>query len=383
MIVKAFGNEPESLRGFTAEAAGLSLGIAGPEVLGVDPEVPLLVMADLGDAPTLADVLLGSDPVVAERGLLHWARGLGRLAAVSVDRRADLARLWSRYDKGMLSWGDEPWIARRAAQLLVLLVLLDGAGIAVPAGLAGELDRIGTAGGETYPAFTPGDTCPDNNLLAAQGLRLIDFEAACYQSVFLTAAEIERTYRAQVVGVYPELADDEVRQAGMRQAVAVWTVDATVRMLPRTAEDEPLHRTRRPVPTRRQVLRHRWEMASTLEEFPAFAETMRLLVGQVAGGWGGGGSAAGISGLRKLTPEPTPPDTPTTRQTMTLHPQTVTLPRSRSPPEGLRRRAGPGCQWPPLKSPAWRLFPTRCRSWRPTRAAARSGLNSLPGDCST
>ncbi|MEV6544213.1 hypothetical protein [Streptomyces sp. NPDC051665] len=303
VIVKAFGNEPESLRCFTAEAAGLSLGIAGPEVLGVDLEVPLLVMADLGNAPTLADVLLGSDPAVAENGLLAWARGLGRLAAASVHRRADLARLWSRYDKGMLSWGDEPWIAQRASDLLALL---DGAGIAAPPGLAEELARIGTAGGEEYPAFTPGDTCPDNNLLTSQGLRLIDFEAACYQSVFLTAAycrmpfsscwcvftlpagiaaQIEQAYRAEVVGVYPALAEDEVWQAGMRQAVAVWTVDATVRMLPRTVEDEPLHRTRRPVPTRRQVLRHRWEMASTLEEFPAFAETMRLLLREVAGGW--------------------------------------------------------------------------------------------------
>ncbi|MGV9351692.1 hypothetical protein ACWDSD_44840 [Streptomyces spiralis] len=303
VIVKAFNNEPESLRCFTAEAAGLSLGIAGPEVLGVDPEVPLLVMADLGKAPTLADVLLGNDPTVAENGLLAWARGLGSLAAESVHRRGDLTRLWSRYDKGMPSWEDEPWIARNAAELLGLL---DSAGIEAPPGLAEELSRIGTAGGEEYPAFTPGDTCPDNNLLTPEGLRLIDFEAACYQSVFLTAAycrmpfsscwcvftlpggmaaKTEQAYRAQVLDVYPALAEDEVWQAGMRQAIAVWSVDVTVRLLPRTVEDGPLHRTRRPSPTRRQVLRHRWEMASRLEEFPALAETMRLLLREVAGDW--------------------------------------------------------------------------------------------------
>jgi hypothetical protein len=100
------------------------------------------------------------------------------------------------------------------------------------------------------------------------------------------AMEIEETYGAEVVGVYPALAEDEVWQAGIRQAITVWTVDATVRLLPRCAEEDgPLHRTRRPVPTRRQVLRHRWEMASTLEEFPAFAETMRLLLREVAGSW--------------------------------------------------------------------------------------------------
>lgn len=303
VVVKAFGNEPESLRCFTAEAAGLSLGIAGPEVLGVDPKVPLLVMADLGNAPTLADVLLGEDPAAAEDGVLAWARGLGALAAASVGRRADLARLWSRYHKGMPPWEEEPWIARNAT---ALPTLLDGAGITPPAGLEEELARIGTAGGEEYPAFTPGDTCPDNNLLTPEGLRLIDFEAACYQSVFLTAAycrmpfsscwcvftlpaalaaEIEQAYRAEVVGAYPALAEDEVWQAGMRRATAVWTVDATVRMLPRIGEDGPLHRTRRPAPTRRQVLRHRWETASGLEEFPALAETMRSLLHEVAGAW--------------------------------------------------------------------------------------------------
>ncbi|MEU1284131.1 hypothetical protein [Kitasatospora sp. NPDC005856] len=303
VIVKAYTGGPDALRGFTAEAAGLALGLAGPPLLGVDPDVPLVVLADLGDAPSLADVLLGDDPKAAEEGLLAWAGGLGRLAARSVDRRADLTRLWARYAKGMPTWADEPWIRRNAA---VFPGVLEAAGVAVPDGLAEELERIGTAGGEEYPAFTPGDTCPDNNLLTPQGLRLLDFEVACYQSVFLTAAycrmpfatcwcvfalpaglarRIEEAYRAEVVPVYPALAEDSVWEAGMRQAVAVWTVNATVRLLPRTAEDRPTHRTRRPVPTWRQVLRHRWETAAALDGLPAFTETMRLLH-EVADGWG-------------------------------------------------------------------------------------------------
>ncbi|MET8049043.1 hypothetical protein ABZU75_15735 [Streptosporangium sp. NPDC005286] len=72
---------------------------------------------------------------------------------------------------------------------------------------------------------------------------------------------------------------------GVRQAIGVWTVDVTVRLLPRTADDKPLHPTRRPTPTMRQLLTHRWEMASTLNDFPAFSETMRLLLAEVAGGW--------------------------------------------------------------------------------------------------
>ncbi|WP_066934709.1 phosphotransferase [Microtetraspora fusca] len=302
VIVKAFSGEPEGLRSFASEAAGLSLRLAGPELIAVDAAVPLLVLEDLGDAPTLADLLLGDDPKAAATGLLAWARGLGRLAAGSVPKRADLARLRARYDKGVPSWEDEPWIERNFADLLALL---DQTSVAVPKGLAGELAEIGAVGAE-YLAFTPGDTCPDNNLLTQDGLRLIDFEAACFQSVFLTAAYcrmpfstcwcvfrlptglaegIERAFRAEVVNAYPELAGDAVWQAGVRRAIVVWTVDATVALLPRTLEDGPLHPTRRPVPTRRQLLEHRWGMASTLEEFPALAATMRTLLRDVARGW--------------------------------------------------------------------------------------------------
>ncbi|MFF3668489.1 hypothetical protein [Microtetraspora malaysiensis] len=182
----------------------------------------------------------------------------------------------------MLSWEDEPWLEQNSADLLDLL---DRTLITVPKGLAGELAKIGAVRAE-YPAFTPGDTCPDNNLLTPGGLRLIDFEAACFQSVFLTAAycrmpfstcwcvfrlpaglaeKIEHAFRAEVVNAYPELADDAVWQAGTRRAIAVWTVDATLALLPRTLEDGPLHPTRRPVPTRRQLLEHRWARAGPLK----------------------------------------------------------------------------------------------------------------------
>ncbi|MFC6576829.1 hypothetical protein [Planomonospora parontospora] len=309
VVVKSFRDGPEGRRAFASEAAGLSLGLAGPELLGVDASVPLLVMADLGSAPTLADVLLGDDPEAAVEGLLAWARGLGRLAAGSVHRRADLARLRARYGgvgengENAASGDEERWIAQR---ITALLALLAEAGIMTPEGLAEELAEIETTIWDEYPVFTPGDTCPDNNLITPEGLRLIDFEAACFQSVFLTAAycrmpfstcwcafrlpagvaeKIEQAFRLEVVAAYPALAEEAVWQAGIRRAVAAWTVNTTVWLLPRTAEDGPLHRTRRPVPTRRQLLLHRWEAASALEEFPALTRTMRRLLREVTGNW--------------------------------------------------------------------------------------------------
>ncbi|MET8772945.1 hypothetical protein [Streptomyces sp. NPDC004658] len=302
VIVKAFGRGPDALRSFTSEAAALSLG-SGPALLGVDPDTPLLVMEDLGAAPTLADVLLGDDPKAAADGLLAWAGALGRLGTGSVAGRAEFTRLAARFDQGVPSGPDDPWIERCAAEFPVLLAR---SGVAVPPDLAGELARIGTLGGDRYPAFTPGDTCPDNTLLTQDGLRLIDFESATFQSVFLTAAycrmpfstcwcvfrlpadlaqQVERTYRTEVVAVYPELAEDAVWEAGLRRAVALWTVHGTVHLLPHAGEDRPMHPTRRPVPTVRRLLRHRWETASTLTEFPALARTMELLLDGPARDW--------------------------------------------------------------------------------------------------
>ncbi|MFI6508102.1 hypothetical protein ACIBCT_10895 [Streptosporangium sp. NPDC050855] len=302
VVVKRFGSGPEELRGFTAEAAGLSMGLGGPGLLGVHPSLPLLVMEDLGSAPTLADVLLGDDPRAALDGLAAWARGLGRLAAESVHRRADLAELSARYGRGVPSWDEEPWAVRRTAEFPPALA---GMGLDVPRELADELARLAVTGADGHLAFTPGDTCPDNNLITPGGLRLLDFEAACFQPVFLTAAycrmpfsscwcvfslppgvaeEIEEIYRAEVVRAYPELAGDEVWRAGVRRAIALWTVNLTVNLIPRLADDKPVSRTRRS-PTVRQLMRHRWEMASTLEEFPAFTGTMRLLLRDVAGSW--------------------------------------------------------------------------------------------------
>jgi Phosphotransferase enzyme family len=302
VIVKAYTDHPEAPDAFAAEVSGLSLGMAGPELLAVDAGFPLLVMEDLGEGPTLADALLGDDPGVAAQGLREWAGVLGRLAAGSVHRRDDLSLLRARY-------GAEPARPWLATNLGMLPAALAEAGLSAPPGLAGELTRVAAAAEEEFPAFSPGDTCPDNCLLTPEGPRLIDFEAAGFQSVFLTAAycrmpfatcwcvgrmpaslaeEIEEIFRGEVAEAYPALADDAVWHAGMDRAIAAWTAAATARGLPRLVKDELRRPPSRPMPTRRELARHRWTMASTVEGLPAFAATMRLLLHEVAGAWDAG-----------------------------------------------------------------------------------------------
>ncbi|MFJ9615334.1 hypothetical protein [Streptomyces noursei] len=307
VFVKVFSKTPEGRSSFTSEAAGLSWGLGGPALLGADTEGLVVVMEDVGPAPSLAEVLVGADASVAARGLREWARELGRMAAASVGRRDEFDKLRKRYRTDGVWSGDEPWIERNGPEFLAAL---EADGIAVPAGLATELRRIATAGEHAYAAFTPGDPCPYNALVAPGGVRLIDFELSGYLPVFLIAAycrspfpscwcvyrmpdevlaEVERAFRTEIVGALPQLADDAVWEAGMRWATAVWTVDATAYWLRRvTAGDGPMQPERSTGPTRRQVLRYRWERAEELlvdGDYPAVRDAAGALLRQVGKRW--------------------------------------------------------------------------------------------------
>lgn len=92
VVVKAYRDTPEALAAFTAEAAGLVFSRRGPQVLAVDRDGPLLVLADLATAPSLVDALLGGSPTAARSGLVDWATGYARLAVASIARETEFAR---------------------------------------------------------------------------------------------------------------------------------------------------------------------------------------------------------------------------------------------------------------------------------------------------
>ena len=147
--------------------------------------------------------------------------------------------------------------------------------------------------------------CPDNNLLTPEGLQVLDFESASFHSLFQDAAyarmpfptcwcvsrlpaglavEVEQRYRKLVVGTFPDLTDDEVWEAGVRSAVALWTVTMTPHYLWTVQEkgDAPMHSARSDLPTTRQVARHRWsslvELLEPVGELPVLVKHMRALL---------------------------------------------------------------------------------------------------------
>ncbi|GAA1989592.1 hypothetical protein [Catenulispora subtropica] len=280
VILKAHGEQGA----YAAESGGLRFTDLGPRLLAADDELRLIVMEDLGTARNLADVLLGGDEKEARTALVEWATVYGRMAAASVGRGHEL------------STAPDPWLEEYVGKFSAFL---EGLGIAAPDGL----DAITALQGDRFQVFSPGDICPDNNLLTAEGLRPIDFEGAGFHSVFLDAAytrmpfatcwcvfrlpktfslEAERAYRGEVVAAYPELADDRVWRPGVRLATVAFVAAMTVALFDRVREeDRPMHRTRK-VASIREILRYRWDTtAAALEragELPAVAAAFRALL---------------------------------------------------------------------------------------------------------
>lgn len=292
VIVKAYRPQSDALAAFTHESAALRLG-AGPELVGIDPSARVIVMADLGTAPSLADVLVGEDQTAASNALIGWAIALGGLAADTIDRREEFETLRKHYDTGRPGILDIRWLTE---ELTALPDAIAAVGVKPPAGFAAE---IATLLDDRYPALSPGDACPDNNLITADGIRLIDFEGAGYRPVFLDAAYLrvpfptcwcvfrlpaglakraEESYRAEVARAYPDLADDSLWEPAVRGASIAWLLWTTA-VLPSIAEEDARRGPPdRLSPTWRQLLRHRWQALAAVDEYPAIGETARKLL---------------------------------------------------------------------------------------------------------
>jgi hypothetical protein len=279
---------------FANEAAGLAFTTHGPQLLAVDPDTPLIVMTDLGTAPSLADVLLGTSADDATAALLAWARGYGRIAAETFGKQAEFADLRGRWHQG-----ERPPLTLDTGTFTAALAALD---VQPPDGLGADLAEIAALDGPDV--FSPGDICPDNNILTDAGLRVLDFEGAGFGPVYLDAAytrmpfatcwcvyrlpeglreRIEAAYRAEVVTACPELADEPRWRHGLLLATAWWTVDIVNHLGATSAVREgSIHPASAGAPTIRQVLRYRWEyLAAELDAanvLPALAGTVRRLL---------------------------------------------------------------------------------------------------------
>jgi hypothetical protein len=309
VIVKAYPQTAEGTSSFAAEAAGLQITSGSgltPDFLAADRRLQAVVMSDLGTGGSLADALLGDSADAARSALLAWAAAAGRLSAAASRRRAEFEAAWAGYLGGR---PDARHAASLSARVLAAPEQAAKVGVTVPAGLDAELALVAAAvATDRHAVFSPGDVCPDNNLMTSDGIRFIDFEEAGFQSAFLDAAYIrmpfstcwcvfrlpadlsaaaESAYRSELRLAWPDLADDAVWAAGMRLAVAAWTLSSTSWLLRRSLSADVPMNSDAESPTTRQLMRYRWQaLAAELEtcgDLPAVAALMRSLLAATTG----------------------------------------------------------------------------------------------------
>ncbi|QRP43853.1 phosphotransferase [Amycolatopsis sp. FDAARGOS 1241] len=253
LVIKHYPDPPEPGEAdpFAQEAVSYQLFTAlspdermCPELLAHDGRQRVLVIEDLGRAPTLQDKLASRDSRAAERALLSWARSLGRLHASTASREADFNALLRRLGGPVRN--QDAGLAAATAEVPPLLAELLDVVVAPP--ILERVERAVTqARSAPFRAFSPVDLSPDNNLVTGSGVRFLDFErgrvrtalvdaaylrlpfASCADPLALPAGMSEAmiaAWRAEVVSVWPSFADDEelAEQLTISELLLVWLI---------------------------------------------------------------------------------------------------------------------------------------------------------------
>jgi hypothetical protein len=212
----------------------------------LDPEITPFKSV-VGGAENVFFALMRRDRPRAERLLLRYAAGLGRLHAATAGQTDEYRRL--RASLGP----DAPGAARRLARMLPQLREdLARAGVETDTAFENEATAIAAAGDAPGPFLTylHGDPCPGNDLVlrhtgGEEDVRAIDFELGglghalrdgvyphvCFPSCGSTGAlpdaviaGMEAAYRGALIVGIPAAADDRLFGRAVVEMAAFWTL---------------------------------------------------------------------------------------------------------------------------------------------------------------
>jgi hypothetical protein len=213
----------------------------GPELLGYDLDSRLLVLSDLGDERQMTTLLRTGSENAVTNVLMAQAQALGRMHAATVGREDDFIALARRAD---MDRHDELAEQANASVLGLADLLRAQVGIEVPAEITATVARCSKLfSGGRLRAFSPSDLCPDNIIVNGEGVRFLDYEWGGFRDATLDIAEtlvsfpgclcdydlspararaMVEAWRAEVVGMWPQLADDDVLRSKILDAELIW-----------------------------------------------------------------------------------------------------------------------------------------------------------------
>lgn len=300
-VVKAY--PADGTRGVRERAALAALaGAAGtPRLLAESGEPPLVVMTRLPGTESLADVLLGTDPRRAREGLVLWAEAVAELHSASTPGvRASFAEALGERDPALAATTLADDFATAAGMYGDVLAEL---GLPPHHAALDELRMLpGSFGTTGARVLSPADTCPDNNLLGPDGMRLLDFEHAelrdrAWDVAYLRApwpscwcawripddaatAAVER-YRDVAGGSAGRsgfLADLDLATLGWQAMTPAWFLPGAL-----ATDDGDVDRGR---PTRRSFVLHRLAAVASSPLRPELAELAGSLHAVLVDRWG-------------------------------------------------------------------------------------------------
>ena len=318
LIVKEFVEPGE---GWVRESAALSVMPAAaptPRLIAEGAVPPIVVMSDVGPGASVADALLGPDPVAAADAVVDWARAIGTLHRATAGLRdAFRDALARRATDRPVPESTLPKDLDDTARTLAWHA--KELGVDVPPRAVDELRGLGERLGDTGPAaLTPADACPDNNVRTGDGLVLIDFEGAqwrhvawdlaylvvpwpsCWCSWLIPTEVADRAidaYRGQLGSPYLDGSyfDGPAFRDDLAAAAVGWAFQTVAWFLPRALGDDPpfVRPGKAPgkaagkaAPARRSLVLHRLGQARRSVDLPALAELADRLHGALTARWG-------------------------------------------------------------------------------------------------
>lgn len=224
----------------------------GPYLIAHSLPDRLLVLSDLGENTKLTHVLRSGAEPTTRNALMAFAQALGRMHAATVGREPDFVALLRRVAVTHRVDG----IAQQAETAVTEVpgMLQRELGIDVPDEVVAQVTqaaRLFTGG--RFRAFSSSDLCPDNVILNDEGARILDYEWGGFRDATLDiayalvsfpgclcdlelsrerAAQMVEAWRAEVVGVWPALADDDLLTEKILEARLIWVWLTTYWFLP-------------------------------------------------------------------------------------------------------------------------------------------------------
>ncbi|SHV28814.1 Uncharacterised protein [Mycobacteroides abscessus subsp. abscessus] len=224
----------------------------GPELVAYSIADRLIVLTDLGSAPTMSELLAERNHAAINHALMAWAQALGRMHVATVGREGDFAALLRRLDVKKTDVDPSQQRLGGADSIAPLQQILRSEySLEVPAALITRLQQTADLFGKGgVRAFSPSEVAPDNILVTEHGVRILDYEWGGFRDIvldiahaltvypeFLGASEREavaelddamtEAWRSDVVSIAPGLADDNNLARRILDARLMWVWLAT------------------------------------------------------------------------------------------------------------------------------------------------------------